>query len=239
MIKTFKPVGENGETIINKDNIFYKFIVAAAQDGEYNIVKFLLEARVDPNIKLEGKTCLQVAAENIDKSLAYKFIVKLLICNGADFEGLDHVIFTKMNELPSETNLDKFYAAIYERSFERAEILLKDGLNIDSTDIRNEFIIHAVDCGRIEIVDALIKAGVNLKDFIYKDLVSCAISRICNDFPQYAQIAKLLISNGADTCNISESTLELIMSAPDDLSLEHSQEMGGLFGLSPVESSDP
>ena len=188
-------------------------LIRASQNGDKDIVKFLLENGADPNLFNAGENmALIYASENCDKDIAellleknakfdqqnsYKTtplleasknncieVVKLLLEKGADPNIQDKWGITPLIEA-SRNNYEEI-----------AKLLLEKGANPNLTDFHKYYIplIRASRKNNINIVKLLLEKGAdpNIQD-------DCGITPlIIATEKTYKDIVKLLLENGAD-----------------------------------------
>lgn len=150
----------------------------AAREGHLQIVKLLLTAGADVNVRNDYGTAFQLAVDQ-----GHLEIVKLLFTAGADF-----------NAQNEDTN-SALHIAVSSNHPETVDYLLTVGADVNMQGYHKETALHvAVSEGYLGIVKLLLTAGadVDIQDYYEKTALHTAASK------GYLKITELLITAGAD-----------------------------------------
>ncbi len=171
-----KPMVDH-PTVVQNENLMIK----AAESGDLNSLRALLDAGVNPNAKLSnGTTALHFAGHKGEDHL-----VRLLISRGADPTAKDSAGRTPMDYtrrgitkdfmtkaatdpnyhrlLAHELKVEDYFNAVSKNQIAKVEKLLKEGLKVDEPrSLGITPLVDAARLGNIEMVSFLISHGANV-----------------------------------------------------------------------------
>jgi len=167
-------------------------LIHASSVGNVEIVKRLLKARPDLNVVgniyfERGMTALHVAIMNMHPEVA-----KLLITAGADVNALDE----KYEETP-------LHGVCYRGYPEIAQMLINRGAHADQkNNIGNVPLGTAANYGHIEIINILLRAGVDINN--NNDGHGIALFWAANGWVDSEELITVLLKAGSDINNQSD-----------------------------------
>ena len=154
-------------------------MLKAAENGDIEIVKLLIDNGSNINDLYYGYTPLHKAAENGDIE-----IVKLLLENGADINAVD-----------DDYSRTPLHYAAYEGQKEVCQLLLEKGAHINAVDYDGKTPLHdAVVYGHKEICQLLLEKGANINVVDDEDRTPLHYAAYCG----CKEICQLLIEKGAN-----------------------------------------
>lgn len=175
------------KTVLNKKySCFGTALNIACEDGNIEVVKALVEAGADLEIRNNGKnTPLLVALQYQNEEVA-----RYLIDKGAD------VMVTGLHKMSA------LHFACNACSVQMVNILLEKGCDINQQDAYKRSVLCDAVNGSREVVELLIKKGID-KGYITPAFIhACRMNKV--------EIANLLVSQGADVESVYMRKSELL-----------------------------
>ncbi|XP_026377442.1 ankyrin-3-like [Papaver somniferum] len=117
----------------------------AAREGDTKLMAFLLSKGAQIDVATRLGTALQMAAV-----FSHQDAVKMLLIHGANPNIGSH-----------ENMLKPLYSAIYTKSWESVELLLKAGADPNDVSCGNSPLVAAARAGRADVVTRLLEAGAD------------------------------------------------------------------------------
>jgi addiction module HigA family antidote len=163
-----------------------KYLLIAAEFGEFEFAKFLLDVAADVNVRGSFEnTPLHLAARN-----GHTFLAKLLVRNRADVNALSDGNYTPLH----------FAARAGHEAI--VSILINGGANVNLRNDIGDTALHiASGNGHLSIVQKLLDSGadINAEGCFGHTAIDMALSH------SKFNTAKLLFTSGASTINLSRS----------------------------------
>jgi len=189
--KTLEEAKKQGCKLYNTHGGYDSYVMAAARNQHYEIIKLLLEYGLDIDTQekqtkssIKYKTALMVAVEHKDIPL-----INFLLENGAD------------PEHKSSANISALEIARTSGDIEIVKLFIE--YVTDKNDLLFKVLSQKSDKNRAEMVNMLLKDGVdpNIKNSLNQYQATPLIAAVVNvdiEKDTRLEIVKLLIDNGAD-----------------------------------------